>query len=84
VACYHQPVRPARPGGRTADALRPTRRVVVVFANSACRPRLEALQDRVLRARRRCCPVDLSSPAAEQVIYHARLVGPARCAAPSA
>ena len=29
---------------------------VVAFANPACRPRLEALRDRVLRARRRRCP----------------------------
>jgi DegT/DnrJ/EryC1/StrS aminotransferase family protein len=50
----------------------------VAFADPARRPRLEALRGRVLRARRRCCPVDLSSPAAERVVYRARLVRPAR------
>jgi hypothetical protein len=45
---------------------------MVAFADPACRPRLETLRDRVLRARRRCCPVDLSSPAAERVVYRGR------------
>lgn len=45
---------------------------MVAFAEPACRPRLETLRDRVLRARRRCCPVDLSSPVAERVVYRGR------------
>jgi dTDP-4-amino-4,6-dideoxygalactose transaminase len=51
---------------------------VVAFADPACQPRLEALRDRVLRARRRCRPVGLSSPAAERPVYRTRLVRPAR------
>jgi hypothetical protein len=51
---------------------------VVAFADPARQPRLEALRDRVLRPRRRCCPSDLSSPAVERLVYRARLVRLAR------
>jgi hypothetical protein len=45
---------------------------MVTLAEPAYRPRLEILRDPVLRARRRCGPVDLSSPAAERVVYRGR------------
>lgn len=51
---------------------------VVAFADPRYRPRLEALRDRALRARRWCCPADLSTPATERLLYRAHLVRPAR------
>jgi DegT/DnrJ/EryC1/StrS aminotransferase family len=51
---------------------------VLAFADPRCRPRLEALRDRVLVTRRWRRAVDLSQPAAERLVYRARLVRPAR------
>ncbi len=51
---------------------------VLAFADPDCRPRLKALRDQLLRARRWRRAVDLSVPAAERLVYGARLVRPAR------
>jgi hypothetical protein len=51
---------------------------VLAFADPGCRPRLEALRDQLLRARRWRLAVDLGRPAAERLVYWAHLVRPAR------
>jgi hypothetical protein len=51
---------------------------VLAFADRGHRPRLEALRDQLQRSRRWRGAVDLSSPAAERLVYRTRLVRPAR------